>query len=443
MVRGRRGTAFDPKPFESKLNKIIKAEIFSNVDKSISVDLRAADVVEYKEHMFTDSVEVSLIFTDTGGGLDKKSIYEKLPLQTTEDVELTLQDSKEQQLKLSLNVNKVTPIFRDQQKENILLTLTSEELIRNEQVSSVVNQRYDGKISDHVKSIVENNLKSEIKEENLEVTSNNLNFIGNRKRAFYTIRWLQKKSIPSVGGKMGDSAGYAFYQTSDGYHFKSIDNLFAQKPKRKYAFTGIPVDTQQQYDGVVVKYSSNLNITANNKLRAGAYNTKLIVFDPFNCFYKIIDQSAEETKDGTTIAGKNLPILNEKFTEETTKTTYVIKDTGTLPTGDVKQQVEKNDQETFEVEKILNQSIRRFNQMECSTMEITIPTDFDIHVGDTVSLDINSLSNEVGSTLDKQTGGKYLVFAVTHHIKDNKGTTKLGLVKDSVGRKVEKSGMLN
>ena len=34
-------------------------------------------------------------------------------------------------------------------------------------------------------------------------------------------------------------------------------------------------------------------------------------------------------------------------------TTYFIKDTGTLPTGDVNEQVKKNDQEIFEVERIV------------------------------------------------------------------------------------------
>ena len=431
------------KEFESINIKINKAIITSNEDESRTVDLRASDIVEYKEHMFRDTVEVSFIFSDTGNTLDGKSLSEALPLQTTENFEFEMQDARERKLKINLNVNKVTPIFKSQQKENILLTLTSEEFIRNEMYSSAVNERYDGKISDHVKSIVENNLNSKIKEENLEITANNFNFIGNKRKAFYIIRWLQKKCISVANGKMGDTAGFAFYQTSDGYHFKSIDSLFAQKTKRKYAFTGVADDVSQKYDAIVAKFSSNLNITANNKLRAGAYNTKLIVFDPFNCFYQVIDQDAEETKGGTTLAGKNLPVLNKKFTQETTRTTYMIKDTGTLPSGDVKQQIDKNEEETFEIEKILNQSIRRFNQLDCATMEIVIPTDFNLHVGETVRVDTRSLKNNTaGDGIDKTVSGKYLIFAVTHRVSNNKGSTKLGLVRDSIGRVAENTGMM-
>ena len=429
------------KNFESDKIRITKAEITSNLDKSKTVNLQAADIVEYREHMFRDSVEVLMIISDTGNSLDGKSLSEGLPLTTTEDVEFEIQDFAERKIKMNLNVNKVSPFAKTTQKENILLTLTSEEFIRNEQVSSEVKERYDGKISDHVKKILEDNLQSEIDDDNLEPTANNFNFIGNKRRAFYTIRWLQKKSVPSKDGKLGDSAGFMFYQTSspDGlkFHFKSIDSLFAQEPKRKYAFTGIPESKTGEYDAIVAKFASNLKITANKKLRAGAYNTKLIVFDPFNCFYQVIEQKSEDTEEGTTTAGKNLPVLNEKFAQESSRTTYMIRDTGTMPSGDVEKQIDKNEEQSFEVEKVLNQSIRRYNQFECSSIEIVIPTDFDLHIGDVVFIDSKSLRAKSKGEVDKLTGGKYLIVALTHKIADGKGSTTLGLVRDSIGRKVE------
>ena len=134
------------KNFESDKIRITKAEITSNLDKSKTVSLQAADIVEYREHMFRDSVEVLMIISDTGNSLDGKSLSEGLPLTTTEDVEFEIQDVAERKIKMNLNVNKVSPFAKTTQKENILLTLTSEEFIRNEQVSSEVRERYDGKI---------------------------------------------------------------------------------------------------------------------------------------------------------------------------------------------------------------------------------------------------------------------------------------------------------
>ena len=40
------------KEFESPNVKITKAEIFANNDKSRSVNLQAADVLQYREHMY-------------------------------------------------------------------------------------------------------------------------------------------------------------------------------------------------------------------------------------------------------------------------------------------------------------------------------------------------------------------------------------------------------
>ena len=132
------------KNFESDKIRITKAEITSNLDKSKTVNLQATDIVEYREHMFRDSVEVLMIISDTGNSLDGKSLSEGLPLTTTEDVEFEIQDVAERKIKMNLNVNKVSPFAKTTQKENILLTLTSEEFIRNEQVSSEVKERYDG-----------------------------------------------------------------------------------------------------------------------------------------------------------------------------------------------------------------------------------------------------------------------------------------------------------
>ena len=167
------------KDFESDKIRIVKAEIKSNTNSEKTVNLQPADVVEYREHMFRDSVEVLMIISDTGNSLDGKSLSEGLPLTTTEDFEFEIQDEKERKIKMNLNVNKVTPFLQTTQRENILLTLTSEEFIRNEQYTSQVNKRFDGKISEHVKEILKDNLKSKVKDENIEDTANNFNFIGN------------------------------------------------------------------------------------------------------------------------------------------------------------------------------------------------------------------------------------------------------------------------
>ena len=162
-------------------NCVIKnAIIFSN-ESDLDVNLKAAPDVQYAESVFSDTIEVDITFGNTVGSVDGKTVMEGLPLVGTEDFELTIQDPNGNDLKVKLNVNKVTPIRKDTQQEELSLRLTSEEYIRNEELTSRVVKRYDGKISEHIRKILTENLASE-KELFIDETSNNYNFIGNDRK---------------------------------------------------------------------------------------------------------------------------------------------------------------------------------------------------------------------------------------------------------------------
>ena len=440
---------------DSSLINIKKAEITPNNEKKSKNLLDANPTIfAYKEHLFRDTVEATFTYKDTGGKFNGKSLIEGLNIVGTEDVEIVLEDLKKSKpengkdtgrsLKLNLNVNQVKPLITNTRTQDAVLTLVPQEFIRNELESSLVKIRYDGRIDQHVKKILKENLKSSVKDENIQETSNNYNFIGNRQKPLYILKWLAKKSFSNKDGKSGDTAGYVCYQTSDSkglkFNFKSIDSLFSQDAKAKFIYN--ETSETQNNEKKITKFFPNNDLTANKKLRMGAYHTKLIVFDPFNCKFDEIIQKADDTKKGTTLAAKNLPKLNKKFTEVPTRTTYVLKDTGTLPTGEVDEQLELSDKEIFEPEKILNQAVRRYNQFSFLSCEIEIGLDLSLHVGDTVEIDSKSLNQLSDGTPDKMTGGKYLIVSLTHTFVSKNVVTRLGLVRDSLGREPQKNGMV-
>ena len=59
------------------------------------------------------------------------------------------------------------------------------------------------------------------------------------------------------------------------------------------------------YDGKILSQQIDNNINVQQKFQMGAYSTRLVVFDPFNCVYEVINQSADDTKDGAKLAGKD------------------------------------------------------------------------------------------------------------------------------------------
>ena len=171
----------------------------------------------------------------------------------------------------------------------------------------------------------------------------------------------------------------------------------------------------------------------------GTYGTKLVVFDPFNCFYEVIEKTAEEAKEGTKLAGQDLPKLNDKFdmTDEknATRTTFYLIDKGTLPTGDSEEQINKSEEQNFEAQQVLNQGIRRYNQLFSGAVTATIGGDFSLHAGDAIFVDSPGLTADNDEDLNRESGGLYIIADLCHYISSKETYTKMNLVRDSFGRK--------
>ena len=429
---------------------VTKAEIKGNEKGEASL-LGGFVQLYYHESILQDSVRADYIFADTGNSIDGKSVMEGLPIVGTEDFTLAFSDNNEEKLEFSEEnkntfiVNKVTPEEVDAAKMIVSLSLVSEEFIKNEEGGSSINVRMDGKISDHIKMILEDYLKTEKDIEDIEVTKNNYNFVGNHKKPFYTMNWLSKFGVPESEGEQGKTAGFFFWETSEGYHFKSIDAMFAQEAKKRFIFNSSPDGGGQippSYDGKILEMRGDNRIDYQNKIRMGAYGTKLVVFNPFNCFYEVVPQTAKETEGGTTLGGEKLPVFNKKFKNPSseqnfTRTTFMLVDTGTLPSGDNKEQVDKNEEPNFEAQTVLNQGIRRYNQLFSQQVTVTIGGDFELHAGDAIFVDTPSVKAETDGEKNEETGGKYIIADLCHYVSSKETYTKMVLVRDSVGRKLE------
>ena len=416
---------------------ITKADITSNQGGKTAGLVNGVVRLQYFESILQDTIKATVIYADSGDSVDGKSVIEGLPLVGTEDFRLEFEDNNENKIKVDLNVNSVTPVMEDGMKNIISLNLVSEEFIRNEAGTSRLIHRYDGKISDHIESIVksgERSLKTK-KKVDIETTSNDYNFIGNGRKPFYILNWLCKNSVPD--GADDQSAGFFFWETSDGMHFKSIDKLLEQKQKKAFIFSDSPDGEKgvpPGYDGKILEQISNNSINAQQKLNYGAYNTKLVVFNPFNCFYEVVEQSASNLPTNK-LAGKGLPKFNKKFDSEYTRTTYMLIDTGTLPSGSTQEQLDKNEKENFQAAVTLNQAIRRYNQLFQQMQEITIAGDFSLHAGDVIYVDIPSVKASKDDTVNKESGGLYIIADLCHLVTPDGTWTKLNLARDSFGRK--------
>ena len=198
--------------------------------------------------------EVANIIARLYSGEDGKmqSLYNGFPLRGGERVLLKIagnSDVNKEGLDFSKNpkdyfyVASITNVLIDSGKEIFTLNLVPREAITNE--TTRVGKKFPGSqpISDSVKNILKEYLKTD-KLGTIDKTQNPYGFLGNLKNPFTILTWLSSKGVPATTGKNA-SAGYLFYQTKDGFNFRSIDDLIDQNPyKNKFVYTPNVVEDQ-------------------------------------------------------------------------------------------------------------------------------------------------------------------------------------------------------
>ena len=436
--------------------------IASNSDQGKTVDLSTGVIrLQYWESILQDSVRATVMYADSGNTIDEKTAIDGLPIVGQEKVQLTFTDNNEETLDLTLYVNNVKPFYDDSTKSAVLLDMVSKEFILNQKVR--VTKRYDGKVSEHVKSILEEVLKLKDAEDgtttkslDIEETQNNYNFFGLNKKPYYMLNYLSKASVPSTQNSEGNTAGYFFYETSEGYKFKSIDSLLSQEKKKSIIYNETPdsggENIPEGYDMKALQFEKENAVNVQNKLRMGAYSTRTVVFDPFNCKYEVLTKEAKEVeeKEGIKTAGEHLPVFNPEFDQEGkakefSRTMYMLLDTGSLPSGKAgegepvkasEQQLEKSKEQNFQARKILAQSVMRYNQLFAAMNTITIAGDFSLHAGDAIFVDAPDLQADTSNDeVNKESGGLYIIADLCHYVTPKETYTKLNLVRDTFGRK--------
>ena len=433
---------------------IEQVTVASNLDEGKTVDLSTGVIrLQYWESILQDGIRATVMYGDSGNTIDEKTAIDGLPIVGQERVQLKFTDNNEETLELIMYVNKVKPFYDDSNKSAVALDLASKEFIMNEKVR--VTKRYDGKVSEHVKTILEDVLKTD-KDLDIEETQNNYNLLGLNKKPYYMLNYLCNASVPSTQNSEGNTAGFLFYETSKGYNFKSIDTLLSQEKKKSIIYNETPdnggKDIPEGYDMKALEFEKENAVDVKNKLRMGAYSTRTIVFDPFNCKYEVLEKQAKEVekKEGIQTAGERLPIFNPEFNEtgekvDFSRTMYMLLDTGTLPTGNAgegepvkatEQQLEKSKEQNFQAPKILAQSVMRYNQLFAAMNTITIAGDFSLHAGDAIFVDAPELQADTkNDEVNKESGGLYIIADLCHYITPKETYTKLNLVRDTFGRK--------
>ena len=270
----------------------------------------------------------------------------------------------------------------------------------------------------------------------VEPTKGTYNFLGNLRKPFSVLISLASKSIPNKSG--GATAGYVFFQTQDGFQFKSIDKLISEKPKATYIYKETNDSSiTENNDFKILKYTVDKNQDLIENLRMGSYSFKRLTFNPNTFQFKqdthsYTEKNQSSKKDSMNHLGTEelkLPKLSDdsKLTLDKTPTRVLAQVVDIGATSEISQKP------NYEIDNYLGQNIMRYNLMNTQNLSMTIPCNTDLRAGDVIECRFPNISRDDGELYDDVTSGNFMIKELCHHFEAKRSFTSLKLVRDTFG----------
>jgi len=355
-----------------------------------------------------------------------------------------------------LYVYKLENLDQPSMAQSFTLKITSPEFFTNE-TSRCMKKYKPATIDSHVRDILTNTMQIDPdKIDKIDKATNSYSFIGNTKKPFHTISWLCPKAIS--GSKQGVSgegqqakavgtAGYLFFENQRGFNFRSIENLVSRTRKGNESadakikgeeIHGPYVHQGKGSVGNLYKTEENFKINhfhvnrgtdIRKALTVGQYANKTVFFDSLSHVisvydYKLLGDDGLENQLGSDdekeASSNELKMLNSRLFVR-------VSDHGTLGIGTDGFQTSGIDQ-AYQAK-----SASRYNQLFSQSVDIQIPLNTRIKVGDLINCIFPEMDQGRSSDLDQSASGNYLVTRLNHHIEPNASFSSLNLVRDSYG----------
>tara|TARA_B100000900_G_scaffold158326_1_gene134549 strand:+ start:1511 stop:2833 length:1323 start_codon:yes stop_codon:yes gene_type:complete len=430
---------------------IEKFEILSNDGKLVDIK-NGVIKFEYTENLLSPMVTASVFVVNTGttvltsdGEKRLTSLYNGLPLNGGEIVNIKIPATSDgpgleftQKNNNPLYVGSITDILINSSKETFVLNLVSREAITNETVR--VGKKFGPKISESVEKIIKEELKTE-KNIDKDETENDYAFLGNMRKPFTLITWLMTKSVSAKAGGQNSTAGYFFYETRKGYHFKSIDNLIKSKKfEKKYTYTPGVVDNEDpNKDFKILDYYTEQNQRLIENLERGAYCTYRMYYDPLNGKFTTQEEGLFQVSkyaDKMENLGQDLKVLLPPIDNKTklgnVPSRFV---TGVIDRGITEKSAKNSKKQNANQMEYHSQAMMRYQTICTQSLQATIPLNTNLIAGNIIDIEFPLLTTSKDKVSDDTQSGLYMIKALTHIYESRGSFTKLKLIRDTTGKK--------
>ena len=390
--------------------------------------LAGVQSIDYYESILSPSISVQVKILDVDGNLSAKGVYggEKLAIKIVAGKDSELEDFVITPEDHELILNSIKDITSGVKQQTATLQFVSKDLIKNE--TAKINKRYVGNVTDSVKDILTKDpkgIKTTKSIDDVDRASNNYAFVGNQHNAFDIIQRLQ----PKAGGvgyddKKKSDYGFLFFETFDGYHFRSFRSLFEPEPETEYVKSEISGTGDFVIDNY--NFSSGNDVVLN--LKSGLYNNETTFVELDKTKITKIKFNMDEIED-LTLKPPKVPVNIEG---KPSRIMLRVADTG------VHQHYEENSSKLKDVQPFTdlavyqNKSYARFSLLNSQSLNITIGMNPSLRAGQTIRVKFptTDYKAEFGDDDSKDISGKYLISHLRHEFEGGKFRTHLRLIRD-------------
>jgi len=376
-------------------------------------------------------------------------LVEKLQLSGKEEIQISFGSTKGG----SENVNKLLGNLKkyriysipdrkpvgNQNSEFIKIFFCSKELFDSEQIKVV--KSYKGKaIHQIITDILLTQLKvnpNRIDTQNFEKTIGVYDFIIPTLRPFEAISWLCTYAKPAKTG--GQSADMLFFETKDGFQFRSISSIYKDRPYKTYTYNikNIESQTFEQKITSVLDYQFVKDFDALNEINSGTFINRVMSFDPLNRSTNFTD--FDYTKDITTRLNKGAPTDISEYKDKARGALKLVVSNSNQKFKPTFQNLKQPSQKNLSPDSFIQETVKnRTAELALANytiLKIRVPGDTGLTAGSIINFNLPALDYQNNrKQFDKFYSGKYLVTAV-RHILQSQGVfqTVLEITKDSSG----------
>lgn len=386
--------------------------------------------VTFYQSIISSSLYCQIVVSDIG-----ENLIETIPLIGRERIQLTI-STPAANYDLNFYIHKIDGRVMQEKNQAYVVHAVSKEALDNE--FTRIRERVDGKKAEaFLKEKVK--LISDKKFDNVDATLYPFDMYVPNWRIFDTAIWMSRRSVPV---KNKSSVGYLFYETVDGYNFKSLDTLFDADayPNKNTKYTFIQGNTSASNSELnnyrIINYSSPKAFDIFDDLRNGAFSHNALYVDINNRNFQNWNTNASTYWKDMSHLNKMTPYQDTELLHKPSRLIYRPTTISTFGWKDLSNEEIDKLNHVDEVNKNYEKSIYRYYFLEYNKLEVAIPGDLKLQPGYVINVSIPSPKKSSDGKVreDSRISGRYIVHSVKHTILNRTELRTIAtLTRDSFG----------